>query len=66
MQPPAGRIQIGDRVALSGGRRGRVIAERLIVSNGAWYCTVALDDGGTVEQLDYELAHVDTPTQPGR
>jgi hypothetical protein len=55
MQPPAGRIAIGDRVEVPGGRRGLVIAERLIVSNGAWIYTVALDDGGTVEHLDYQL-----------
>ena len=55
MRPPAGRIQIGDRVEVPGGRRGRVVGERLIVSNGAWFYTVALDDGGTLEQLDYQL-----------
>jgi len=55
MQPPAGRIAIGDRVEVPGGHRGRVIGERLIVSNGAWLYVVALDDGGTVEHLDYQL-----------
>jgi hypothetical protein len=55
MNPPAGRIQIGDHVTVPGGRRGRVIGERLIQSNGAWSYAVALDDGGTVEQFDFEL-----------
>ena len=55
MRPPAGRIQIGEHVAVPGGRRGRVVGERLIASNGAWRYTVVLDDGGTVEHFDYEL-----------
>ena len=55
MRPPAGRIQIGDRVEVPGGRCGRVVGERLIVSNGAWCYTVALDDGGTLEHLDFQL-----------
>jgi len=55
MNPPAGRIQIDDRVAVPGGRRGRVVGERLMVSNGAWLYTVALEDGGTVEHYDFEL-----------
>ena len=55
MQPPAGRIQLGERVQVPGGRRGRVVGERLIASNGAWSYTVALDEGGTVEHLDFEL-----------
>ncbi len=55
MRPPAGRIEIGDRVALRDGRRGRVVGEQLIVSNGAWSYTLALDDGGTAEAFDYEL-----------
>ena len=59
MQPPAGRIAIGDRVAVPGGRRGRVIGERLIASNGAWSYTVVLEEGGTVEFLDYELRRLD-------
>ncbi len=58
MEPPAGRIQLGDRVEVQG-RRGRVVGERLIVSNGAWCYTVALDDGGTVEHLDYELKRLE-------
>ena len=56
MQPPAGRIAIGDRVRVPGGGRGRVTGERLIASNGAWRYTVALDEGATVEHFDFELA----------
>ena len=59
MEPPAGRIRIGDRVDAPGGRRGRVTGERLIASNGAWRYTVALDDGGSVEHFDYELKRVE-------
>jgi hypothetical protein len=59
MKPPAGRICIGDRVELPGGARGHVVGERLIASNGAWKYTVALDDGGTREQLDFELRQVE-------
>lgn len=55
MNPPAGRIQIGDHVTVPGGRRGRVTGERLIQSNGAWSYAIALDDGGTVEHFDFEL-----------
>ena len=55
MKPPAGRIQIGEQVTVPGGRRGRVVGERLIATNGAWRYTIALDDGGTVEQFDFEL-----------
>ncbi|HYV57188.1 MAG TPA: hypothetical protein VE911_06580 [Candidatus Nitrosopolaris sp.] len=55
MQPPAGRITIGEQVEVPGGRRGRVVAERLIATNGAWSYTVALDDGGSAEHLDFEL-----------
>ena len=55
MRPPAGRITIVERVVVPGGRRGRVVAERLVASNGAWCYTVALDDGGTVEHFDFEL-----------
>ena len=55
MRPPAGRVQIGERVQVPGGRRGRVVGERLIASNGAWSYTVALDDGGTAEHFDFEL-----------
>jgi hypothetical protein len=32
-----------------------VVAERIIATNGACKYAVALDDGGTVEHLDYEL-----------
>jgi len=59
MQPPAGRIQLGERVQVPGGRRGRVVGERLIASNGAWSDAVALEEGGTVEYLDYELRRVE-------
>ncbi len=55
MNPPAGRIQVGDRVTVPGGRAGRVVRERLTVSNGSWRYVVELDGGGTVEALDYEL-----------
>ena len=56
MNPPAGRIQVGDRVNAPGGRAGRVVKERLLVSNGWWRYVVELDGGGAVEFLDYELA----------
>jgi hypothetical protein len=59
MRPPAGRILVGDRVQVPGGRRGRVVGERLIASNGAWRYTVALEDGGTVEHFDFELVRVE-------
>jgi hypothetical protein len=55
MNPPAGRIQVGDPVVLPDGRRGTTAAERLIQSNGAWSYRVTLEDGSTVELLDYEL-----------
>ena len=55
MNPPAGRIEIGDRVVAPGGRSGRVVGERLLASNGAWRYTVELDGGGTVDALDFEL-----------
>ena len=38
-----------------GGRAGRVVHERLTVSNGSWHYVVELDGGGTVEALDYEI-----------
>jgi hypothetical protein len=59
VRPPAGRIAVGDRVEAPGGRRGRVVAERHIVSNGAWRYTIALEEGGTIEHFDFELKHVD-------
>jgi hypothetical protein len=55
MHPPAGRLTIGDTVDVPGGRRGRVVGEELIATNGAWKYTIALDDGGTAQHLDYEL-----------
>jgi hypothetical protein len=65
MKPPAGRIHVGDRVDVPGGGTGRVVAERLVASNGAWYYTVALDAGGaTVERPDYELGRRDDPEDP--
>jgi hypothetical protein len=48
-------LTIEERVMAPGGRRGRIVSERLIASNGAWSYTVAFDDGGTAEFLDYEL-----------
>jgi hypothetical protein len=59
MNPPAGRINVGDRVAVPGGRQGQVVNERLIATNGAWKYAIALDDGGTVEHHDYELKRLD-------
>ena len=59
MRPPAGRIAVGDRVEAPGGRRGRVVAERLIVSNGAWRYTIALEGDGTAEHFDFELRRVE-------
>jgi hypothetical protein len=55
MRPPAGRLQVEERVLTPGGRHGRIVAERLIASNGAWSYMVAFDEGGTAEFLDYEL-----------
>ena len=60
MNPPAGRIGIGDRVRVPGGRSGQVVGERLIATNGAWAYRVTLDDGSTVEHLDFELRHLET------
>jgi hypothetical protein len=59
MQPPAGRIAIGDRVRVPGERRGRVTGERLIASNGAWRYAVTLEDGATVEHFDFELTRLE-------
>jgi hypothetical protein len=59
MRPPAGRIAVGDRVEAPDGRRGRVVAERLIVSNGAWRYTIALEEGGTAEHFDFELRRIE-------
>jgi hypothetical protein len=55
MQPPAGRVKVGDRVTLPGGRRGTVVAETLFATNGACRYGVAVDGGGTAEYLDFEL-----------
>jgi Zn-dependent membrane protease YugP len=59
MRPPAGRIAVGDRVEVPGGRTGRVVAERLIASNGAWTYTIAIEQGGTVEHFDFELKRLE-------
>jgi hypothetical protein len=59
MKPPAGRIRIGDRVEVPQAGMGRVTGERLVASNGAWFYTVALDGGATVERPDYELRRRD-------
>ena len=59
MNPPAGRINVGDLVTVPGGRPGRVVNERIIATNGACKYAVALDDGGTVEHLDYELKRLE-------
>ena len=59
MQPPAGRIALGDPVQVPGGRRGRVVGERLIPSNGAWRYAIQLEDGGTAEHFDFELKRVE-------
>jgi hypothetical protein len=58
MHPPAGRLRIGDRVTLMGGRAGTIVAETLLATNGACRYTVQLDDGGTAERLDFELTRV--------
>jgi hypothetical protein len=59
VKPPAGRIRIGDAVEVRGGARGRVVRERLVASNGAWFYTVALDGDGTTERPDYELRRLE-------
>jgi hypothetical protein len=59
MKPPQGRIQIGWRVHDLAGRRGEVVGERIIESNGAWYYAVVFDDGGREERPDYELRRVE-------
>jgi hypothetical protein len=61
VNPPAGRIHVGDRVTVPGGRQGQVVGERLIASNGACKYTVALEEGGTVEHLDFELRPLAQP-----
>jgi hypothetical protein len=58
VNPPAGRIHVGERVTVPGGRQGQVVGERLIASNGAWKYVVALDGGETLELLDFELRAV--------
>jgi hypothetical protein len=55
VKPPEGRVHVGDRVVVPGGRRGHVVRERLIASNGACMYTVSLEGGGSVEHHDFEL-----------
>jgi hypothetical protein len=55
VEPPAGRIQIGDRVEVPGGQQGDVVTEALIPTNGAWRYVVRLQDGSTREHFDVEL-----------
>jgi len=62
VQPPAGRLAVGDRVEAPGGRRGRVVAGRLIATNGAWRYTVALDDG---TELTVVRQNDSSPEEPG-
>jgi hypothetical protein len=62
MKPPEGRIRLGDHVRLPDGRTGRVAAERIIQSNGAWKYVVAVDAATTVEVLDFELTRVSAGT----
>lgn len=59
MQPPAGRLRIGDRVEVPGRGTGRIVRERLVASNGAWFYTVTLDGGATEERPDYELRRLE-------
>jgi hypothetical protein len=59
VEPPAGRLAVGDVVSVRDGRHGRVVAERLIATNGACRYSVALDDGGTIELFDFELKKLD-------
>ena len=59
MKPPQGRIRIGWRVRDLAGRRGEVVGERIIETNGAWYYAVVFDDGGREELPDYELRRVE-------
>jgi hypothetical protein len=62
MKPPQGRIEIGWHVQIADGRRGKVVGERLIAPNGAWYYTVACDDGQRAEVPDYELRRLQPET----
>ena len=55
MNPPAGRLEVGDAVTVPGGRTGRTVSESFTQSNGAWRYVVELDGGGSVECYDYEL-----------
>lgn len=55
MQPPAGRVRVGDRVTAPGNRQGEVLSGRSIPSNGAWAYVVRFADGSTREHYDFEL-----------
>ena len=55
MKPPQGRIEIGWRVRTTDGRRGKVIAERSVTANGAWFYAVVFDNGSHEELPDYSL-----------
>ena len=65
MKPPQGRIKVGWRVRTADGRRGEVLAERLVVSNGAWYYVVVFDDGTRQEIADYALWHLHSDDSGG-
>ena len=58
MEPPAGRIHVGDRVEVPGGQRGEVVSETLVATNGAWRYGVRLEGGTTREHFDVELRHL--------
>jgi hypothetical protein len=61
MQPPAGRIRIGDVVRTPDARTGTVVTERQVSSSGAWQYRVEFANGGeSAEFLDYELKVVPT------
>jgi hypothetical protein len=66
VKPPQGRIQIGWRVRTTDGRRGEVVAERIVIPNGAWYYVVVFEDGARQELPDYALwrLHSDAPPAP--
>jgi hypothetical protein len=65
MKPPQGRIQTGWRVHDLSGRRGEVVSERLIETNGAWYYTVVFDDGAREELPDFELTRLRSDAAAG-
>jgi len=59
VEPPAGRIRVGDRVEAPGGERGEVVSEAIIATNGAWRYGVRLPDGSLREFFDIELRRLD-------